>query len=138
MTLVQLLAKLSLYQSTLPQTKRNGSPRHRLAYLTEEHKAIAGHCLVYRLVLANNDGTVTLYQIDDINNEKIPRLRQAHGIPALINRRIEVLWTTETFEESFQRLYHTLKSIASRIPSVLQFQVQNIAQNNYLPPLKVI
>lgn len=132
----ELLANLNL-NGAQPQGKRNSGPtRHRLSYLSESHKEIAGHCLVYKLNLATSHGA--LYRNDDINSEKIHLLRQAHAVPTMISRHTDVVTTTDTHGETFQRLHQTLASIANGIPFTLQFQIQKIAQNNYLPPSKVL
>jgi len=133
--LAELFAKLNLSHTSPPQVKRNGPSRYRLAYLTEEHEMIAGHCLVYKIDLDNESEQL---QSVDVNSEKLHLLRQAHGVPTLISRHIEVVRKSAAYEEYFRTLHRTLEGIADRIPFALQFQIQKLAQNNYLSPSKVM
>lgn len=130
-----LLASLNLSQFVQQQPRRNGPSRYRIAYLTGEHREIAAHCLVYKLVL--DDRCEMALPSNENNNEKISLLRQAHGIPALISRHTDVVRMTEKYADSFERLKQALISISNELPFALQFQIQKIAQNNYLPPSKV-
>jgi hypothetical protein len=59
-------------------------------------------------------------------------------MPRMIHSRPRIQKSLETFAAAFNRLQQTLSSMAVDIPFVLKFQIQKLAQDNYLPPQTVL
>ena len=133
--LADLLAQLNIHAYQAVAVRKNGPQRHRLPCLDEDHKAIAGSCLVYRIVLepdlAKQAGG------SDISS-RMQSLKNTHTIPRMIFRRTQIQQPQETFAGAFRRLYERLSSIGSGFPFVLAFQIQKLAQDGFLPPTTVI
>jgi hypothetical protein len=134
----ELLAELNINNQSSPmesRTRKAGPERHRVPHLNAQHKPIAGNCLVYRVVLAPHSSSISDYRNIGKN---IHLLREAHGIPVLVDHQIDVVEPKEPYETSFQKLCNTLSSVVDPIPFALQFQIQRLAQNNYLTPARVL
>jgi len=116
--------------------RKNGPQRHRLPGLNDQHIAIAGNCLVYRIVLENyvNISKGAQHAIEDEMHD----LRKAKEVPFMNHRRTDVRLPEISYAASFQRLLDTLSSFNCNLPFEVSFQVQKLAQNNYLHPSKVL
>lgn len=130
--LADLMAQLSIQ---FRQPPKNDPERHRLPCIDDEHKKIAGSCLVYRIVLKTDlSGPSARSDVGD----RMHSLRKAHGMPAIIPRKTHIRQPRESFAAGFGRLQQTLSGSAVGLPFVLLFQIQKLAQDAYLPPLTVL
>ena len=134
----KLFAALGLNRNQTQQSKprKNGPQRHRLAGLNEEHKVIAGNCLVYRVVLEHYVH-IARHAQDEVE-DKIHNLKKAKEIPIMIHHRTDICPPEIPYAASFQALRHSLSSLNRQFPFEVAFQVQRLAQNNYLSPAKVL
>lgn len=118
-------------QSFQQNNRRNGPDRHRLPCLDTNHEPIAGHCLVYRIVMPYLvTGGSYIDRFRDL-------VRVSH-LPPITQRYVRVRYPTETYSAGFKRLQTELSSIGPVLPFRVAFQVQKLAQNNYLPPTTVL
>ena len=131
--LAELMAGLGLQQR--PLLPRNLAQRIRLPCIDEEHKSIAGSCLVYRIALAR---TVFIHDRGESVGDRMQILRTAHGVPRMIHNRSVLRLPRETFMTGFQKLQMSLASTAVDIPFILKFQIQKLAQDSYLSPHTVL
>lgn len=121
-----LLALLSISGPKNP--KLNQKNRHRLPYLDTRHKQIAGHCLVWRIELA---------EISKVRN-RIHDLKKAHGMPSTVYQHTPIMSWAQTYAESSLVLRQTLASNDCDLPFTLKFQVAKLLQNNYLKPSSLL
>lgn len=111
--------------------RRNGPDRHRLPCLDANHEPIAGHCLAYRMVMP--------YLVTGGNySDRFRELARVSHLPPLSNRYVRVRYPTETYSVGFRRLQTEFSSLGLGLPFTVAFQVQRLAQNNYLPPKTVL
>jgi RNA dependent RNA polymerase len=133
-----LFALLGINGKQTPQLKprKKGPQRHRLSGLNNEHEKIAGNCLVYRVELERYVSISRSAQ--DAIEDRIHDLRKAKEIPPMIDHAIDVRPPDITHAASFQALHDALSSLNRKFPFEVAFQVQRLAQNNYLQPSKVL
>ena len=124
-----LMAQLNLRTTAVPQ-KRRGPDRHRLPCLNEDHKAIAGNCLVYRIMLPAEDS--------DLVGGQMLRLQKVPCVPKIIHHRTRISPDIQRIAAGFQNLRRILAGSNTGFPFSLKFQIQKLAQNNYLLPEAVI
>jgi len=106
---------------------RGGPRRERLTALSSEHEKIAGSCLVYRIELVSA-------KLDEHMNA----LSHARGIPPATRCHIKVQKPKERYEVEFKHLVEVLALSNAVLPFSVLFQMQKLAQNNYLSPDKVL
>ncbi|KAF4629048.1 hypothetical protein G7Y89_g9100 [Cudoniella acicularis] len=127
-----LLAQLGVgAQARQPNTRR-GPTIHRLPYLNEEHKPIAGSCLVYRIVLKREQS-----QPGELGGH-MQQLRKARAMPPLHHHNLTIYTPSESYTEGFARLDRNLSGLSNPLPFVVSFQIQKLAQDGYLPPSTAI
>jgi hypothetical protein len=124
----ELMAQLNISATAAPQ-KRNGFDRHRLPCLNKEHEAIAGHCLVYRIMLPED--------IDGVG-EQMLSLQKVPSVPKIVHHRARISSHIQYIANGFQDLWRTLSGLNVGLPFALKFQIQKLAQNNYLLPEVVV
>jgi hypothetical protein len=128
-TLSDLLADLGLDgRSRMPQSRINSTQRHRISFLDEDHKAIAGNCLVYRIGLVKSN-----QHSDDLLMQS---MKKAPGLLSslLVHRHTKIVSWPEPYAVGAKRLKNTLASLNTELPFALKFQIQKLVQNNYLAP----
>lgn len=124
-----LMAQLRL--TGAPPPRRWNSPeRHRLPYLGVEHEPIAANCLVYRIMLPAGDSG----QVGD----QMHRLQQVNSVPEMVHHRTRISPGIENLTVGFKNLRQILSSQSMGLPFALKFQIQKLAENNYLLPEAVI
>ncbi|KAI9825931.1 MAG: hypothetical protein M1819_000450 [Sarea resinae] len=116
------LARLSI-------TERNGPQRNRIASLDEEHKAIAGSCLIYRIVLAR-DGLRDNNLIDRIGVH-MDALQKAPGMPPIIHQQTDIQRHVRPYI-SDQKALATELTNSQTFPWKLKFQVLSLTANGHL------
>jgi hypothetical protein len=124
-----LMAQLSLKSPTAAK-KWDGPKRHRVAYLDAEHEAIAANCLVYRIMLPAG--------YSDEVGEQMHRLQKVHCVPEIIHHRTMISLDIQNIAIGFQSLLRLLSGSMTGFPFTLKFQIQKLAQNNYLLPETVL
>ncbi|CZR69102.1 related to RNA-directed RNA polymerase [Phialocephala subalpina] len=118
------------------RSARKGPERNRLPHLGPDHKPIAGHCFVYRIEIV---GTTTVGRgLYEDTSTSMHRLEKAHETPTMIQHRTKVVQPTRSYVTAFEDLHAALSSLNCPFPFDLAFQVQKLAQNNYLPPSTVL
>ena len=124
-----LMAELNLSAPTRPQ-KRNGPSRHRISCIGREHETIAANCLVYRIMLpvGNSDQVA----------EQMQRLQRVSRVPEIIHHRTRISSDMQHIVFDFQTLQTILARSTTKLPFALKFQIQKLAQNNYLLPGTVV
>jgi hypothetical protein len=74
---------------------------------------------------------------DDVG-KRMDLLRKAHGIPPIVHRHTDSVLLRTSLSEGFRILSRELSSMALDLPFPLVFQMQKLAQNNYLSPAMVL
>lgn len=124
-----LMEQLNL-KTTSASQKRNGPDRHRVPYLNENHQAIVGNCLVYRItILAEDSYTV---------GEQMLRLQKVTCVPEIVHHRTRISPNIQHIAVGLQSLRRILSGSSTKFPFALKFQILKLAQNNYLLPDAVI
>ena len=108
----------------------NPVKRKRISALNTAHKNVVGSCLCYRVTLVNHRDLRSVQALEKIPRNKIPRSiafdtvmssDPAHFFPAQMTKLNNAL-TGAKF---------------THFPFDAKFQLQRLAQNGYLPPLRV-
>jgi hypothetical protein len=137
----ELIAALNsmTIQSKMPPNlrQRSGPTRTRVPGVDPWHEKVAGHCLVYRFQL-RNARAITRQDMQEDVGELMEHLKTAHEVPTTIYQPISVVSPSFVFSETFDTLMDRLSSSSLDFPIPLKFQVQRLAQNNYLHPAKVL
>lgn len=115
-----------------PQTRNNGPDRHRIPYLNDEHKPIAGNCLVWRIELENPSATIR-YSNHSLQGN-MDNLQQIYHLPPLLYRHISIGSWSQSYAEGARMLQDELSSFNCTLPFEVKFQVLKLLHNNYLNP----
>lgn len=119
-----LMAQLRLSGRTQDPPKRTGPDRRRCTSFDDDHKAIVGSCLVYRIGLKHiNQGS---------DHDRMQALQKA--LPQIVHRYTKIVPWPEPYTTGLRRLQSTLSSMAIGLPFPVIFQVQKLVQNAYLAP----
>ena len=121
---------LTALMAGLNLSARNGPSRRRLGCLGREHETIAAHCLVYRIMLPAGDS--------DQVGEQMQRLQRVSRVPEITHHRTKISPNIQHIALDFQTLQNILSRISTKFPFALKFQIQKLAQNNYLLPETVV
>lgn len=137
--LVALMPGLVIQQTAISpgERRRAGPQRNRVQGLDPKHEKIAGNCLVYRIRLQNN---THIGRQSGLQNtaERLELLKKAHEVPEILYRPIDVIAPRQPFADAFKALLAALSSQRLGLPFSLKFQIQRLAQNNFLHPAKVL
>lgn len=135
--LADLLAQLGLdgNRNMMLQQMQQEKDRHRLPDLGDGHERIAGSCLVYRVALQEN---LTEFYRGNGVSDKMQALRKVQGMPQIIHRQIPVRQPAHPFVDNFMALMDSFSTLTTKLPFVIQFQIQKLAQEAYLSPNTVI
>lgn len=135
----ELIAGLMIQQTATSAgvRMRAGPQRHRIQGLDPRHEKIAGNCLVYRIRLQNNIHVGRQSDRQDAG-ERLELLKKAYEVPEVLYRPIGVIAPREPFANAFKNLLVELSSLSLSLPFSLKFQIQRLAQNNFLHPAKVL
>ncbi|KIX09610.1 uncharacterized protein Z518_00690 [Rhinocladiella mackenziei CBS 650.93] len=115
----------SLIQPMRQLNLRSGPSRARVPGLDSAHEAIAGSCLVYRLVLETTD-------------EHVDLLSNVRGIPPIVRHHVQVHAPDRLHASQICELVEVLEDSYVQIPFVVKYQLQRLAQNSFLPPRVVL
>jgi hypothetical protein len=102
--------------------------RNRVPGLDKDHEQIAGSCLVYQFILSKESG----------GKELTRGLSVTRGLPSMVQRNIMISESSVSYAHQFRHLLQQLSTIPATLPFGVRFQLQKLAQNGYLPPLKVV
>jgi hypothetical protein len=108
----------------------DGPDRNRVLGLDKYHEEIAGSCLVYRFIISKGSGLK-----DPSKNLSLTR-----GLPSMVRRNIITSQPTLPYRAQFRNLLEHLSPMPGTftLPFGIRFQLQKLAQNGYLSPLKVV
>jgi hypothetical protein len=108
----------------------DGPDRNRVPGLDKYHEEIAGSCLVYRFIISKGSGLK-----DPSKNLSLTR-----GLPSMVRRNIITSQPTVPYRAQLRNLLQHLSPIPGTftLPFGIRFQLQKLAQNGYLSPLKVV
>ena len=125
----QLAGAMQALGMHFPPLRRPYNPikRKRLSYLSKAHEAAAASCLCYRLLLADHRDLRALRALGSVQE-----------IPRSVSYSTPVEFST-TFQAQLTQLNNALAGRASmQISFGVKFQLLRLAQNGYLPPIKVV
>jgi hypothetical protein len=107
----------------------DGLDRDRVPGLDKYHEEIAGSCLVYRFIISRGSGLK-----DPSKNLSLTR-----GLPSVVRRNIITSQPTTPYAAQFRNLLQRLSPMPGTftLPFGIRFQLQKLAQNGYLSPLKI-
>ncbi|KAE8441828.1 hypothetical protein EG329_004281 [Mollisiaceae sp. DMI_Dod_QoI] len=132
-----LAAMLSSSRISVPRSRDKGPERHRLAYLSPDHKPIASHCLIWKIDILRTK-TIGQNGMYEDTSTKMQKLERSHETPRMVQRHIRTLRPSQPYAVAFEKLNSALSSLNCPFPFALAFQVQKLAENNYLPPSTVL
>ncbi|KAG9237482.1 rna-dependent rna polymeras-like protein [Amylocarpus encephaloides] len=130
---------LNMNSASLPATYgRKGPDRYRLPYLDDDHKDIAGCCLVYRMTLRKHQYSDTQVELDI--GGLMETLGKVPGMPSILHQTTRVHNPPESWAEGLRGLlrYLSRPSHNLTLPFEVKFQIQRLAQDGYLSPFTVI
>lgn len=131
-----MFRNMQIQNGGLVPRKTLGPQRKRLSGLNADHLKIVAGCLVYRLELQNVSYFGRQGQQKDVR-DLIEQLKQA-DCPPTIYRPIDVIQPKQMFSQAFDSLMIELRSLSCDLSIPVKFQVQRLAQNNYLHPALVL
>ena len=102
--------------------------KNRVAGLDKDHEEIAGSCLVYRFVIAKGSSL----------KDPTESLSLTRGLPSMVRRNIMVAHPSASYAAQLRNLLQHLSTTSATLPFGVRFQVQKLAQNGYLSPVKVV
>jgi hypothetical protein len=106
----------------------NVADKNRVPGLDKDHEKIAGSCLVYRFVIAKGSSF----------KDSTGALSLTRSLPSMVQRNIMVSQPTVPYPAQFKKLLQTLSTMQAALSFGVRFQLQKLAQNGYLTPLKVV
>ncbi|KAL9594745.1 MAG: hypothetical protein Q9219_006857 [cf. Caloplaca sp. 3 TL-2023] len=119
--LIQLMRRL-----TTQPSKNTAPERQRITAIDSKHRAIIASCLCYS------------FRVDPGDVQRIMALKRLPGYPDIVQWHIEVV-PSLSFPSQMSQLNSALSAARyKRFPFEVKFQLQRLAQNGYLPPVKVL
>jgi hypothetical protein len=131
-----LLAQLAINVPNGNQSRKNGPNRHRLPCLSDEHKPIAGNCLVWRIALSRT--RATLRYPENVGSGRMEDLEKFHSIPKPLHRHIPIGSWPQSYADGTRTLRTELSSLNCNLPYEVKFQVLKLLHNNYLNPWTIL
>lgn len=134
----ELMSRLNIKAQTTrtPPDRRRGPDRKRLPYLNEQHKKVAGSCLVYRMSLPPYQLT-KFGDLLDIGG-LMASFAKIRGMPTVLHQSPRICRSLEPYATGFEKLQGILSSISGQLPFVLKFQIQRLAHDGFLSPFRIL
>jgi hypothetical protein len=128
LTQITRLEDLNSLFDSLFADNRDVPDRNRVPGLDKYHEEIAGSCLVYRFMISKGSGL----------KDPTKSLGLTRGLPSMVRRNIMINQPSAPYAAQFRTLLQDLSPMSTTLPFGVRFQLQKLAQNGYLSPLKVI
>ncbi|KAH0536953.1 hypothetical protein FGG08_006218 [Glutinoglossum americanum] len=121
-SLLDIFGRLSL------QSQPRNFIRKRVTSISSAHESIVNSCLVYRVTLLDPCSVNHVHTL----------LKKGYEMPQGISWLTMATIPVYSFSEGMSRLNLALCQEYQKLPFGLKFQIQKLAQNGYLPPMKVV